>query len=783
MKTWLDPQPVLVPPDFQEAVGGYPLASEVLLRRGISDLDRVQAFLDPDYYLPASPYELDDMQLAVDHLQAALQGEEKICIWGDFDVDGQTATTLLVSTLEKLGGRVSYHIPLRRKESHGVNLPVLRQVIEAGIDLLLTCDTGISEHEAVEYARLMNVEAIITDHHDLPGELPGALAVINPKRCSLEHPLYHLPGVGVAYKLAQALCERMGRLNDVEEYLDLVALGIVADLALQVGDVRYLLQRGLEALRNPQRLGLQIMMELAEIDPAGLSEEHIGFELAPRLNALGRLGDANQAVELLTTTDQGRAKNLAIQLEGLNAQRKLITGQVFQAAQAQIEQDPTTLQEAALVLSHPTWPGGVIGIVASQLVERYARPVLLIAAPPGELARGSARSIPGVNISAAIAARGDLLESFGGHPMAAGFALQAERIPEFRQSLSRTIADMLSKDRLEPTLQIDAYLPLGDLSLELVTDLERLAPFGPGNPNLVFVSQDHQFIGKKTLGRNEEHLLVNLGNKSGQEFKAVWWGGGDEQLPDWILDRAALDLAYSVRSRDYRGQKELQIEWLEAHPVEGALLEAAAQRREIAVHDHRGASHPLMVLKNIVAEQEGANIWAEAEAKEHLQEQDIQAKDRYSLEAHPDLVIWTSPPGNQQLRAALEKASPQVVHLFAVDPQLDKLEPFIKRLIGLIKYSLASNQGLARISTLAAATAQREATVTAGIDWLVARGDLGVQFENEDQLCFSEGGELPEADLSQLTEQLHVLLAETAAFRAYYSRAEAGVLIDPATEE
>jgi single-stranded-DNA-specific exonuclease len=782
LKTWLEPQQIQVPTDFSDAIGGHPLVSEVLVRRGFDDLERIQAFLNPDLYIPASPYDLDDMLPAVDRLQAALQDGQKICVWGDFDVDGQTATTLLVSALQELGGNISYHIPLRSKESHGLNLPVLRQIIDGGIDLLLTCDTGISEHEAVDYANSMGVDVIITDHHDLPPELPRTLAVINPKRSPANHPLYNLPGVGVAYKLAEALYERMGRSDQADEHLDLVALGIVADLALQTADVRYLLQRGLEQLSQPRRLGLQQIMTLAEIEPAGLTEEHIGFELAPRLNALGRLGDANQAVELLTTADKGKARILATRLEGLNAERKLITNQVFQAAHAQIKQEPALLDEVALVLSHPAWPGGVIGIVASRLVERYSRPVLLVTAPPGELARGSARSVPGVNISEAIAAQGDLLEEFGGHPMAAGFALQEERIPDFRRSLSKKVAEMVSEAQYKPALDIDGYLPLGDLSLELVADLERLAPFGPGNPNLTLVSQDLSYIGQKPLGREKEHLLMTLGVDSGEELKAIWWGGGQDQLPEWLVEGVKLDLAYTVRSKNFRGVEEVQVEWLEARPVEGAEIEIVQEKDEIAIIDHRGASHPLAELKLLLAEGD-AIVWAEAQARDRLLEQDIHSNDRLSLEEHKTLVIWITPPGGQELRAALELVSPDVLHLFDVDPQLDKVEPFIKRLVGLVKYALGSNQGLVRISILAAATAQREATVRAGIEWLVARGNLAILSEQGGEIQLTEGDKIEKENSSWSLEVLQGLVAETAAYRSHFSRAEAEILINPSTDD
>ena len=319
MKTWVEPPSVIVPAEVEEAVsrgtnargtaaGWLSLVASILVRRGITKASAALAFLDPHYYQPTSAYALPDMERAVDRLERAIQRGETICVWGDFDVDGQTATTLLVSMLQHLGATVTYHIPVRATESHGVGIPVLNRLIDEGMDLLLTCDTGVAAHEAVDVARQRGVETIITDHHDLPeslpdAKLPSAAAVVNPKRLSVDadngqaqaHPLSTLPGVGVAYKLAEALLERAGQAEVCHQFLDLVALGIVADIAIQTGDTRYLLQRGLEALRHTQRLGLQVSMELAGLQPERLTEEHIGFILGPRLNALGRLADANVA--------------------------------------------------------------------------------------------------------------------------------------------------------------------------------------------------------------------------------------------------------------------------------------------------------------------------------------------------------------------------------------------------------------------------------------------------------------------------------------------------------
>ena len=489
VREWLEPVEIDVPADFCAAVGGHPLVAQTLLRRGLGALDAARAFLDPDFYTPASPGELPGMEDAVKRIALAIRRREPICVWGDFDVDGQTATTLMVAVLRGLGARVTFHIPVRQTESHGVNVPVLQGIIAEGAHLLLTCDTGIAAHEAIAYAQSRGVDVIVTDHHSLPAELPPAYAAVNPQFLPPGHPLAALPGVGVAYKLAEELCVRAGQPELAAGQLDLVALGIVADVAALAGDTRYLLQRGLAALRRTARPGLQAMLALNQLDAASLNEEHIGFILAPRLNALGRLADANRAVEFLTTGELEQARILAADLESLNAQRKLMCDQVYQAAEAQIERDPSLLEFAALVLSGPAWPAGVIGIVAGRLAERYNRPAVLFAAPPGQPARGSARSVAGCNITAAIAAQAGMLLGFGGHPMAAGLSLAAGHIPEFRRALARTVAGMVGAAPAAPALQIDGYLPLSELSLDLVDDLERLAPMGSGNPPLTLVAR------------------------------------------------------------------------------------------------------------------------------------------------------------------------------------------------------------------------------------------------------------------------------------------------------
>jgi single-stranded-DNA-specific exonuclease len=754
---------------LQDAVGGHSLVATTLARLGINTPEAARAFLDPDRYHPSPPTELPNLARAAERLERAIHDRERICVWGDFDVDGQTSTTILFSTLQDLGADVLYHIPIRAIESHGVHLPTLKRTIARGTDLVLTCDTGVSAHKAIIYARTQDVDVIVTDHHDLPPTLPEAYAVVNPKQLSDDHPLRELSGAGCAYKLAEALYERAGHADTSMRHLDLVTLGLVADVATMTGDTRYLVQRGLEALRHTKRLGLQVLMEIAEVRSERITEEHIGYQIAPRLNALGRLSDANPIVELLTTDDVARARTLAAELEGLNAQRKLLCDQVFQAAQAQIARDPSLLKLAALVLSHPSWPGGVIGIVAGRLASQYHRPTILISTPPDEIGRGSARSIAGCNISAAIAAQKELLIGFGGHPMAAGLGIKPEHIPAFRRALSRTIQDMCGQTIDQATLQIDAYVALSDLSLELAEEIERLAPFGAGNPPLVLAARSLSLLQESTLGRHGEHRLATVQDDEGNTQEVLWWRGAGERLP-----QGRFDLAYAIRTSDYRGKQKLQLEWIDARQIQeppGHLH--APQAQAIQIVDHRKEPFPTNLLKQLREQDPHVLVWAEANARAQ-----VAGCDRNALIPTHALAIWTTPPGPTELRAGLDRAEPKVVYIFGQAPDLDEPDKFLRRLTGLIKQALQSEkQGQVSIANLAAATAQREATVRTGIDWLAARGHVLITQAVDDKMHLALGQGGTDTNLPQITHRLKTLLEETAAYRAYFDRTDKEILI------
>ncbi|MCX7683530.1 MAG: single-stranded-DNA-specific exonuclease RecJ [Anaerolineae bacterium] len=768
-KEWIEPSPVEISPQMLAAAGGHLLLAQLLTRRGITDAQTASAFLDPARYRPTPADALPHIERAAARLEQAIRHRERICVWGDFDVDGQTATTILVSTLRALGAQhLSYYIPHRERESHGVNLATLERLIADGMELLLTCDTGITAHEPVAYAASQGVEVIITDHHDLPPRLPAAYAIINPKMLPADHPLRHLPGVGVAYKLAEALYTRADRTEEVEQYLDLVALGIVADVVTLQGDTRYLLQRGIGALRCTARPGLQALLELAGISPERLCEEHIAFELAPRLNAMGRLDDATAAVEFLAGGDPGRARAMAAVLEGLNAQRKWLCDQVMQAAEARLAQEPALLEEAVLILSHPSWPAGIIGVVAGRLAERYHKPTILIATPPGAPARGSARSIEGCDIHAAIAAHAEMLLRFGGHPMAAGFSIDPERIPEFRRALTRTVAQMCQEMEKRATLQIDAYLSLAALSLELAEQLERMAPFGPGNPPPVFATRNLVIKSHSPVGRTGEHLQLIVEDEDETTCQVIWWQGAGFALPQ---DR--FDLAYTIRASDYRGKRGLQVEWVDAREEAASTPRLEPSVAQVRVVDYRqcqdGGTRERLLAQLQAQKQDELVLWAEAEARVTLA-----GRDRCELAPANALAIWTTPPGPAELRAALERVSPHEVYLFCVNPGTDEPGAFLKRLGGLIKHALSSGEMNMPLAKLAAATAQREATVRVGLQWLAARGLITFHQQANGELRLTPACDQAQEseDVPQLMARLRSLLEETAAYRAFLQRVD-----------
>ncbi|GAB4539269.1 MAG: single-stranded-DNA-specific exonuclease RecJ [Anaerolineales bacterium] len=748
MTRWLNPPSIQI--DSLSALGLHPLVAETLIRRGVDSPAAARAFLSPDEIPPA---QFPDVERAVDLIQRALARKEKICVWGDFDVDGQTSTALLVQTLQALGADVRYYVPIRGKESHGVHIESLTPILDSGVTLLLTCDTGVTAHEAVAYAKSRGATVILTDHHDLGNTLPNADVILNPKTLPKDHRLKNLAGVGVAYKLAEALLESCklqvaGYKSQVasDTLLDLVALGLIADVALLQGETRALAQKGIEQLRNTQRLGLKAIAELAGATLETLSEETIGFTFAPRLNALGRLGDANPAIELLLTEDPVRANVLANQIEGLNQQRRLLTAQVYQAAEAQLKESPALLDEPVLVLAHSGWPGGVVGIVANKLVEKYHKPAILFNENDGIL-RGSARSVEGLHIAEAIASQSALLRGFGGHPMAAGMSLDADKLSDFRRGLGKAVEKQLGQIiREEPTLQIDAWLNLNEATLELAGALEALSPFGAGNPPLTFATRSVTLKSAANIGKTREHIRLNVADEKGCAQSVLWWGGAGEELPE---TGAKFDVAYTLRASTFRGEKQVALQFKEFRMAAESPVEIQTPKYEVI--DWRKEAGELA----------GLQVWAEGADK-------AKGLPRHALTQSEDLVIYTAPPSRRVLRAALDEAQPKRIYFVGALPPLETAEEFLTRLAGICKFVMNQRGGKVSLAEIAASMAAREEAAQLGLEWLSSGGGhLHVRVEDgQVQMEKGSGEKNPYVQMELLTA-LRGALKETAAYREY----------------
>ncbi len=750
MKRWLEPEPVTVPDALRTSVGGHPIVADCLYRRGIHTPDQARRFLDPAAYIPASPDDLPDMDKAVTRVRWAIQNREHILIWGDFDVDGQTATALLVSALRDLDAHVHYHIPNRFTEGHGIHLPTLQRLLAGGIDLVLTCDTGIAAHDAVNYARSRGVDVVITDHHTLPDVLPAAYAAVNPMRLPQGHPLRELPGVGTAYQLVRALYG--SRPSD--HLLDLVALGIVADVMVQIDDTRYWLQRGLDVLRTNARPGLLAMLERAEIHPADLTESDLGFALAPRLNALGRLADANPAVELLTTRDPALIAERVNELEGLNQKRRFLTRQVHEAALQKIEADEALLKYAALVVSGEGWHTGVVGIVASRLAEEFSCPVVVLSENDG-YASGSARSVVGLNIVEAIRTQAHLLGTYGGHSMAAGLGLPADKIYEFRRGLSVAVRERIGQAEVQPQLSLDAYVTLDAIDLSFADDLARLAPFGNGNPPLALATRSVQIKSRRTLGRRGDHLDLRVVDEAGHEQRVIWWFGDLDAVPQgWF------DLAYTLRPNVFNGRRESLMEWLDMRPIEGRTHVVEVQPTYQIV-DYRPQSITSVDLKNILQMYPDALVWREGASE-------TDGVDRYHLQKAETLVVWTIPPDPLIWHSALNTVQPQTLVLCAHTPPFDGPEALLRHLAGLLKYARNHRDGLVSVSDLAALTGQTEALIAVCLKWLMAQTPLRFRALSEDLYSVELDEESSSGQGSRFVERLHRLFAETQAYRRYW---------------
>ena len=538
--------------------GFPPLVAQLLYNRGVTEPSQLEPFLTADKRLSGDPFLLPDMHLAVARIYRALLSGENIAIYGDFDADGITGTALLVQGLSSLGGKVIPYIPHRLTEGYGLKTAALEKLRQQDISLVITVDCGITALAEVKRAKRLKLDIIITDHHTPLPEIPPAVAIINPKRADSTYPFSELTGAGVAIKLLQALFQSIGRQEQLDELIDLVALGTVADMAPLWGENRYLVKQGLKLINATPRLGIREIITQAGLTVGRLDAESISWIIAPRLNAAGRLAHAMTSYKLLMTNSPQEAQGLAIWLEQKNAERQRLTTTTLTKAREQILAQGIS---PLLIASDRDYPVGIAGLVASRLAEEFYRPAIVI--KTGELvSSGSCRSIPEFNVILALNQCSKLLSQFGGHSQAAGFILPTKNLARLTQRLSELATTQLAGIELRPQLDIDVEVKLPELSGDTFQIIQRLAPFGRGNPVPTFLSRRAEVVDCHTMGSNREHLRLKL-----RQGGTIWDGVGF-RLSNYLAEVSShLDIVYNLEIDRWGGEESLRLNILDFAPA------------------------------------------------------------------------------------------------------------------------------------------------------------------------------------------------------------------------
>ncbi|MFO7845817.1 MAG: single-stranded-DNA-specific exonuclease RecJ [Balneolaceae bacterium] len=546
--------------------------AHLLALRGIDSFGKARTFFRPGIENLYDPFLMKDMKSATQRLCRAIRNHETVVVYGDYDVDGTTATSIVYTFLQSFGISVHYYIPHRFKEGYGINPDGIKRAIELDADLIISVDCGITAIEEARIAAENGIDLIICDHHNVGNELPDAVAVLDPKRPDCGYPFDGLSGAGVGFKLVQGTIEELGLSKTLAyKYLDLVAVSIASDIVPIVDENRILMREGLSMINSNPRVGLKALMHLIKMPPGTVSTSNIVFSVGPRINAAGRMGDARAAVELMISTDESEASHHAKQLEEINKRRRTTDSRTMDEAVEKVENDFNMDELSSMVLHDPDWHLGVIGIVASRLVDAYYRPAIMLSTVEGKI-KGSARSIKGFNIYDALKKCDDLLEQFGGHEFAAGLTMDQSNLDEFRQRIDEIAFRYLKENDFSPEITIDSKLSLSDVNMKFWKLLSQFEPFGPGNLRPTFVSEDVCIEGVPSIVGNG-HLKMKVSQGNSGVFDAIGFNM-HEYMPKLInCDENRIDVAYVLEENFWNGRRSIQMRLKDIHIDERELVE------------------------------------------------------------------------------------------------------------------------------------------------------------------------------------------------------------------
>lgn len=824
-KIWIFPELGQVPQEVVDVALGSRVVGALLVRRGIRNAEDARSFLDETSYVPTRPTELPDVDRAVARINKAIDERQNITIYGDYDVDGTTGTSVLYTVLKSLGASVDYYIPNRISEGYGLNLKAVSVLAsKRQTKLIITCDCGVSNFAEINFAKSLGVDSLVLDHHTMPEVLPPAVAIVHPKLLDEQHPLYNLPGVGVAYKVCEALLESKGRAAEADELLDYVTLGMIADLVPLVSENRYLVKIGLEKLVNTKRVGLKAL--LSQVSGGQQDTDLVGFGIAPRINAAGRLSDALKAVELLTTTDENVAEKLAHDLQVENTRRQELCEQIFAEADHRVQNIPDFANQKCIAIYDRNWHHGVVGIVASRLVEKYHRPVFIGQFDVEEsVVRASARGVEQLDLFEVLKANEHLLQKFGGHKMAAGFTVEARHADELCRALAMTCERMLAGSPLAGLVEVDLPVEPEEVTLELARQLKVLAPFGMGNRKPRLAMRGLRCENSRALGKEAKHsrIMVSSPGGGGEQFECVMWNSAG-RVP---TNGQEIDLVFTADVNHFNGKDRLQLVVNDWRPkFEGKEITDVAQLKEFLAAQvpsggaaytpppigapqsagNQAAGTPGFLLNNMAKAAGELNelplpvrelprsskqVWHDLRASEHPREVlrkgldklggDVRVFsetcrldtkdrtfDRTSVVSGKHLILWQYPPSLEVFKDVLARSSAEVVYLIGYTSEdYDDPSNFIKRLYGLVRYAVNQKDGSAECDKLTALMGASKLAVALGLG-VLKRTHL-IDWYAEDGSVFLEllepaGGKFE--DCEEFT-QLSNCLKEIRSFRQW----------------
>lgn len=674
------------------------LIKRLLYARGVKTEEDIYEFLHPLEMKLTHPNVFTDMEKAVERLSSAIDNGEKIVIHGDFDADGVTSTSLLYRTFKYLGADVNYFIPNRDKEGHGFDTKALVKIMtQVKPKVIISCDCGISDVDAVNFLKSFKIDVIITDHHEAPDKLPEAYAVINPKAPNALDEnltakqilsLTSLAGVGVAFKTAQALLEKYNKSEFILEILPYVAVGTVADVVPLIGENRYFVTKGLELISAGKHYGLTRLLESAGYK-GQITSEHIGFGIAPRINAAGRLDTVESALKVLIS-DNHQEIEMAIQtLNDFNRIRQELSENIFAEADEMVKKEGN--KYSAIVLFSKEWHIGIIGIVAASLVEKYYKPTFLMTySEETKQYRCSARSIDGINLYDVISANAELFDNFGGHSLAAGLGFSKSSFEEVKSALCKTVKEMSQGKDLKPFLNIDLELSPQDIDLDLAESILQLEPFGASNPSPVFAIKDMKIKDKKLMGENKKHLRL-ICNAGTTEFTCVRWKQGD--IP--LVKGDSLDIAFHPQKNEYNGVTSVQ---LVIEDIHSEYLQEEEKSPTIKLYDHRKKTDILPQVNDYVKNSK-QNILIFAESKPVIDKLKPFANlsnrvvNRDNLRDCDSIMFFDYPADRNAFDKIVETANPTSIHFMNYDLKILDDEEFLKTVYGMLKFACNNNDG------------------------------------------------------------------------------------------